>query len=102
MAVDMDKVKAMIKWVEPKNIRELRGFLGLTGYYRKFIANYALIAHPLTEQLRKDNFGWSPMATTAFEKLKANMTKPPVLAMPNFHKLFVVKQTLRVRELGRC
>lgn len=59
VAVDQEKIQAIKEWVIPKNLRELRGFLGLTGYYGKFIANYARIAHPLTDQLRKDNFGWT-------------------------------------------
>lgn len=57
VAVDMEKVKAMVEW-GPCNLRQLRGFLGLIGYYRKFITNYAIIIIPLTHQLKKDNFGW--------------------------------------------
>lgn len=63
VADDFDKVQAMVEWEQPKNLRELRGFLGLTGYYRKFIEHYAHIAHPLTAQLKKDSFGWTVEAT---------------------------------------
>lgn len=66
----MDKVQAMVEWLPPKNLRELRGFLGLTSYYRKFVLHYAQIARPLTHQLKKDAFGWSEAATLAFEKLR--------------------------------
>lgn len=61
VVVDQEKVKAIREWRIPQNLRELRGFLGLTGYYRKFISNDEQIAQPLTNQLRKDNFGVKPL-----------------------------------------
>ncbi|KAL8100956.1 hypothetical protein AgCh_032999 [Apium graveolens] len=87
----MDKIQVIKDWPQPHNLRDLRGFLGLTRYYRKFVQGYAQLAQPLTEQLKKDKFGWSPAATKALNELKTAMTNPSVLAMPNFEQPFVVE-----------
>lgn len=69
----------------------LRGLLGLTGFYRNFIRNYAFLAKPLATLLCKDAFEWNEDSQAAFDNLKLTMTHAPVLALPNFSELFVVE-----------
>ena len=64
--VDPTKIKAIKEWKIPTSIKHMRGFLGLTGYYRKFVKNYRRIVEPLTSLLKKDPFSWTPKATKAF------------------------------------
>lgn len=69
VCVDPDKVRAINNWPTPSNIKHLRGFLGLMGYYRKFVSGYAQLFKPLTQLLRKDAFIWTNEALTAFNNM---------------------------------
>lgn len=81
---DPEKVRVMIQWPRPSNVRELRGFLGLTGYYRRFVENYGTKALPLTQLTRRDAFEWTEAAQEAFDSLKQAMVTLLVLALPDF------------------
>ncbi|XP_075521401.1 putative mitochondrial protein AtMg00860 [Primulina tabacum] len=82
--VDLFKVKAVKERSVPRNVFKIRSFLGLTGYYRKFIKGFLTIAIPLTALKKKNvKFVWSAECRSTLEKLKHELTVAPVLAMPS-------------------
>lgn len=91
VSVDNSKISAVIDWPRPQTIKALRGFLGLSGYYRKFVKDYGLLAAPLTNLLNRDQFQWSESAEEAFCALKQALSSAPVLQLPNFELSFVVE-----------
>lgn len=91
VSTDPEKIKAIENWPIPTSQKQLRSFLGLANYYRRFIQGYSIIARPLTNLLKKDGFLWNLEATAAFDNLKAALMHTPVLALPNFDKDFVVE-----------
>ncbi|KAJ4788910.1 polyprotein [Rhynchospora pubera] len=83
--------KAISDWPQPTSTRALRGFLGLAGYYRKFIKDFGRIAVPLNHLLKKEGFQWSPKAEEAFKALKIALQTAPSLQMSNFEIPFIVE-----------
>lgn len=82
----------MIEWPTPRTVKELRGFLGLTGYYyKRSIKGYGVLAKALNELLRKDKFEWSDKASAILERLKIAMITTHVLALPDFFLEFVIE-----------
>ncbi len=91
---DPEKLRAVEEFPVPTTKKQVRGFLGLTGYYRRFIADYATIAVPLTDLTRKsmpDKIKWGPECETAFISLKTTLCKSPVLSNPDFSKKFILQ-----------
>lgn len=91
VSMDDAKVKAMLEWPTPTSQKEVRGFLGLTGFYRRFVRGYAQIAAALTDLLKRDGFHWSQLADKAFDALKRGLTSAPIFAMPDFTQAFIVE-----------
>ncbi|PNY00079.1 hypothetical protein L195_g023353, partial [Trifolium pratense] len=91
VSMDKEKVQTVLDWPQPSNVKQLRGFLGLTGYYRRFIKRYASLASPLTDLLKKEGFKWTAEATLAFQNLKIAITTAPVLALPQFSLPFTIE-----------
>ncbi|KAL4271478.1 hypothetical protein GQ457_13G013980 [Hibiscus cannabinus] len=92
LAVDPTKVEAIRAWPIPTTVTEVRGFLGIAGYYRKFIKGFASIAAPISDLLRKGQpFEWTSEAQAAMEQLKTCLCSAPVLSLPRFDKVFQVE-----------
>lgn len=89
---DFTKVEGVLQWPPLTSMKELRGFLSLSEYYRRFVSRYGVIVKPLTTLLKKDVL-WSltEQEQAAFEQLKKAVTQTPVLVLPNFKEEFCVE-----------
>ncbi|XP_065873647.1 uncharacterized protein [Euphorbia lathyris] len=98
---DPSKVKAVMEWEAPKNVTEVRSFLGLAGYYRRFVEGFSLIAAPLTKLLKKGaTFQWNEKCQESFDELKKRLTSNPVLVLPSEGGGFVVYTDASGQGLG--
>ena len=88
VSTDEGKVSSILKWPRPKNIRDVCSFLGMAGYYCKFVHNYALIAKPLFQLTKGSKLTWTMDAENAFIRLKNALSTTPVLALPDFTNSF--------------
>lgn len=88
--MDDSLVKAVEDWPEPKNVKEIQKFLGLSGYYRKFIKDYAKVARPISDLVRQNSFAWEDDQRAAFHNLKQALVSAPVLALPRIGIPFTV------------
>jgi hypothetical protein len=89
ISVDPSKVKDMLNWMPPTNASEIQSFLGLVGYYRRFLKDFSKIAKPMTRLLEKNkDFDWTVEYQANFEELKKQLTSAPMLILPNITKKF--------------
>lgn len=92
VATDPGKIEAIRAWLVPSDVKQLRSFLGLAGYYRKFVQHFAVIARPLTDLLKKGTlYVWTSTHESAFNTLKQALISAPVLAIPDFSKQFHIQ-----------
>jgi hypothetical protein len=88
---DENKIKAVVEFPTPKTQKDIKSFLGLAGYYRKFIADFSAIARPLTNLLKKENeWRWTEQEQASFDLLKFKLTNTPLLQYPDFSKPFIL------------
>jgi hypothetical protein len=91
ISVDPSKVQEVMEWKLPKSVHQIRSFLGLAGYYRRFIPDFSIIAKPMTELLKKGvKFVWSDECDKAFHTLREYLTSALVLTQPDMSKPFEV------------
>lgn len=91
VATDPAKIVAVQQWPSPLNVTQRRGFLGLAGYYRRFIKDFGIICRPLFNALKKNEFQWETDQQLAFQTIKDKLSQAPVLALPNFSLHFILE-----------
>ncbi|KAK4411556.1 Transposon Ty3-I Gag-Pol polyprotein [Sesamum angolense] len=98
---DPAKVKAIMEWEPPKNVSKVQSFLGLAGYYRRFVKDFSVVAKHLTNLLKKNApFNWNDKCAQSFEELKKRLTSAPILALPSGDGGYVVYTDASRQGLG--
>ena len=101
VSVDPHKIEVVVSWNPPKNVSEVRSFLGLAWYYRKFVEGFSRIVAPLTKLTRKDvKYDWVDAYQQSFKELKGRLTLAPVLTLPNGRDGFMVYSVASRQGLG--
>jgi hypothetical protein len=91
ISVDPNKVQDVLSWNVPTSVGDIRSFLGLAGYYRRFIEGFSKISKPMTKLLEKDRkFEWTSACEASFQELKKRLTTAPILVMPDNEKPFSI------------
>jgi hypothetical protein len=91
ISVDPSKVQDVLSWNAPMSADDIQSFLGLAGYYQRFIKRFLKISKPMTELLEKDKkFEWTPSCEASFQELKKQLTTAPILVMPDMEKSFSI------------
>ena len=99
--VDPAKIKAVVDWSSPRNVAEVRSFLGLAGYYRRFVQDFSKIARPMSSLLQKEvRFVWTEACEQAFQQLKQRLVSAPILTLPNDEEDFEVYSDASKNGLG--
>ena len=91
MNMDMEKIRAIIEWLRPKNLNELRGFIGICTYSIKLVKGFSQLTSPLTDLKNKDAFKWHEGAEKYFQIMKEVMSTCHIIALPIFSKPFVLE-----------
>ena len=101
ISVDPAKIEAVTKWSRPMSVTEIWSFLGLAGYYRRFVEGFSSIAMPMTRLLKKESkFEWDDKCERSFQELKCRLTTAPVLTIPSRSGGFEVYSDASLRGLG--
>jgi hypothetical protein len=89
ISLDPSKVQDVLSWNAPMSVGDIQSFLGLAGYYQRFIEGFSKISKPMIELLEKDKkFEWTPACEASFQELKKRLTIAPILVMPNMEVIF--------------
>jgi len=101
ISVDPSKIETVLKWERPQTVTEVRSFLGLAGYYRRFVEGFSKMVSPLTQLTRKDQpFSWTGKCEECFEEMKKRLTTTPILIIPDTSKVFEVYCDASYQGLG--